>query len=330
MGALGACSKAPPAAPSVPVAAVRVVPLQVQPLQVRIRAYGFTLGAPGDEWNVVRAYDTAISRVYVVPGQRVRKGQRLLKLVPGPAAMLQAAQLQSKKRAAQALLAGVQRRYRLQLATQAQLQAAQQRFDDLKLRLRVLHQGAEVVRAPAPGIVAELPFVAAGAIIPAGQTVALITAGRDLQARLGIEPEAARNVTPGATVTVRALTRAGAAVIGHIRSVSGAVSPRSGLVNVFVTLPPDAPFLVGQYVRAALTTATGQGFVVPRSAVLPLGAGHVLYTIREGRAVQQQVRVVLANSRSYEVAAPSLRIGEPVVVQGNYELRPGMRVRVRP
>ena len=329
-GILAACNKTPAVIRRVPVARVHVVALSMGSIKVRLRAYGFTLGAPGDLWNVVRPYDTEIRRVYAVVGQRVQKGQVLLKIGPGPSATLQDAQLLNATRAAQAELASVTRRYRLQLATRTELLRAQQRLNDLDIRLRVLHQGVELVRAPAAGIISRLPFAASGIIVPAGQALATLTAGRALEARLGIEPDAARALAPGASVSVRTLSGNGAAITGHIAAVSGSVGPNTGLVSVFVALPPDAPLLVGQYVRAVLTVATGQGFVVPRSAVLPVGAEHVLYTIRNGRAVQQQVRVVLANRHSYEIADRDLETGEPVVILGNYELRPGMKVQLAP
>lgn len=326
---LGACHRAPSAPAPVPVARVQVVPLAIRSFHVRVLAYGLIQGAPGDQWNVGRPYETEIQSVYVGIGQRVHRGQRLLKVEPGPSARIQAAQWHSEALSSKALLAGVRRRYHLQLATKAELLQAEQQYAALRIRLRALREDSETLYAPMNGVVTQLPYQAAGTVVPAAHALVSVTAGRNLQARLGVEPAAAQRIVVGARVRVQPLGHAQDGVMGQVAAVSGSVDPVTGLVSVFVNLPVRAPFLVGEYVRAALTTASAKGLVVPRSAVLPQGPQRVLYTVQGGTAVRHVVRILLTNRKAYEIEAADLQPGAAVVVLGNYELRPGMKVQLQ-
>jgi hypothetical protein len=65
---------------------------------------------------------------------------------------------------------------------------------------------------------------------------------------------------------------------------------------------------------------------VPRSAVLPEGDKHVLFTVEKGRAVKHVVRIGLENADAYQIMGTDLRAGEQAVIEGNYELSDGMAV----
>jgi len=74
--------------------------------------------------------------------------------------------------------------------------------------------------------------------------------------------------------------------------------------------------------------ALADGFIVPRSAILPEEDHYVLFTVKDGRAREHTVRVDLENEKEVTVIANDLHTGEPVVTLGNYELKDGMAVKV--
>jgi membrane fusion protein (multidrug efflux system) len=67
---------------------------------------------------------------------------------------------------------------------------------------------------------------------------------------------------------------------------------------------------------------------VPRSAVLPEGHSHVLYTVREGHAFKHLVKVGIESGNRVEVSGGGLRPGDLAVVLGNYELKDRMAVKL--
>lgn len=317
-----------------PIDPVHVVPLAVRTISKRVTAYGTVTGAPGDQWNVSKPFGTEISNVYVRLGQRVEKGAPLLKVAPAPSAVLTLARAKSALALARQGLRQVRHRYALRLATNAGLLAARQRYEDALIHWRSLKAwgvgGPIVVRAPEAGLVAALPIVSPGAFVPRGQTLVTMTAMGRLQATFGVEPDVATVLTVGRPVSVMSLNRRSHKVKGRIQAVSGSIDPKTRLVDVFVALPPASGFLVGQFVRGRVSAYRSRGFVVPHSAVLPQDGRRVLYTVSAGHAVAHDVRIELRDHRFYEISGPGLRAGEPVVVLGNYELRPGMAVRQVP
>ena len=150
-----------------------------------------------------------------------------------------------------------------------------------------------------------------------------------LEVRLGVEPEDINRVTPNQPVSLtRVNVPAAPAVTGHIRKISYGVDPATRLVDVFVTLPATADFLLDESISGEITVASVQGLIVPHSAVLPEGQGYSLFTIEDNRAVKHLVQVGLRNDKEVEIKDADLQAGEPVVVLGNYELKDGMAVKV--
>lgn len=318
-------------AKAVPVVAiVQVAPLETRTISREVTAYGTVSGAPGDQWKISRPFETEIIDVYVAAGQRIRKGQPLLKVGPGPAAVVEIARARSAARLAGDELRQVRRRYAIRLATNSDVLAARRAYDNAAIRWRALRKYSgvpTVIRAPAAGYVGALPFPAPGAIAAKGRALVTVVSNRRLQCTLGVEPGVATQLAIGAPVAVAPLSSGARFVPGTVAAVAGSVNPKTRLVDVFVQLPPSGQFLTGQYVQGTLTVRTMKGFVVAHSAVLPEGANRVLYTVMNGRAVRHEVHIGLRNHASYEISAPDLHDGDHVVVLGNYELRPGMRVR---
>ncbi|MHB1951665.1 MAG: efflux RND transporter periplasmic adaptor subunit [Acidiferrobacteraceae bacterium] len=323
---------APPPPPVQPVDPVRTVPLSFRKISKRVTAYGTVTGAPGDEWNVSKPFDTEIRDVYVRTGQRVKRGQALLRISAAPSAQLAFTRAKNALLLARQGLRQVQHRFALRLATNADLLAARQRYDSALIHWRSLSAwgvgGDALVRAPASGFVALLPVATPGALVPRAQTLVTVTANRHLQAAFGFEPSVAAALPVGRAVSVTSLNPGARPVVGHVVAVAGTIDPKTRLVNVFVTLPRTAGFLIGEFVRGRVNAYTDTGFVVPYSAVLPENGRRVLYTVQDGRAVAHTVHIELRDHRFYEISGDGLKAGDPVVVLGNYELHPGMPVQV--
>jgi RND family efflux transporter MFP subunit len=214
-------------------------------------------------------------------------------------------------------------------ATPEVLQAEQ----DLKLAelqldsLRKLGIDRSQITSEAAGIINNL-LAQQGQIVPAGGPLVEVAGSRQIEARLEIEPDAASSLTAGQKVRVLSIGHVEHVVDGKIRLVTSRVNPTTRLVDVFVTLPPESGLLLETYVRGQATVGAKEVLAVPRSAVLTKDDKDVLYTIKDGKAVEHEVKKGLEDEEHVELAESDLKPGDEVVTEGNYELENGMAVEI--
>ncbi len=315
-----------------PIAKVKTVPLTRGTIQEQIFVYGQVVPAPGALQTVSVSFESKILTIGVNNGQKVAKGDTLLKLEPSPAAQLELDRARRAYDLEKENFKQVENQYKLKLATNQQLLQARQSMDQAKLTLESLEKrgvdGVREIRANVSGLVKQVN-AEEGAIVSAGSTLVEIVAQNRLQVLLGVEPENIRSVQTGQEVV---LTRINAPTeeraSGKIREISYAVNPSTRLVDIFITLDSTDSYLLNESIAGQLTVGSAEGFIVPRSAVLPEGDTHVLYTVKDNRAVRHTVTIGLENPREYQVSGSDLRAGQPVVVEGNYELTDNMRVNM--
>jgi membrane fusion protein (multidrug efflux system) len=316
------------------VAQVQTAPIRAGVMTEYILSYGSVIPAPGALQSVSVPFESQVIKIMVSNGQKVSRGNSLLEIKPSPDTRLRLEQAQQDLETARETLKDMEGRLALKLATNDQLLKARLNLRQAQLRVASMKKRGigppRTLAAPASGLIKQV-FVQEGAIVPAGQPLAEIVGQDRLEVRLGVENDAIARVKDRQPV---AITRVNvptlAPVTGHVRKVSYGVNPNTRLVDVFVSLPSTANFLLDESVAGKIAVASARGLIVPRSAVLPGGDGsYTLFTIKDGRAVKHQVRVNLQNDREVEFRDRGLRVGEPVVVVGNYELNDGMAVKVQ-
>ncbi len=311
-------------------ATVRTAPVTEGQVSETVEAYGEVAPGPGGARSVALDYAARISTIYVRPGQAVTRGQKLLSVKASPTTGLAVDEAKINAQAARQQLDAMSRRQALGLADQASVDAAQASWRTAEARLANLkHQQAatqRVIRAREAGSVTAIP-AGPGALVPAGQALVVLTESGGHEARLGVEPDAARAARLGTTVTLRPVLGHGAPVQGRLEAVDGAVDRATGLVSLHLSLPPDAALVPGEAVHGRLVLREAKGLVVPHAAVLPVGGHSVLFTVVKGRAVRHVVKVVLASDTRLVVQGAGLAKGQQVVILGNAELEDGMAVR---
>jgi RND family efflux transporter MFP subunit len=273
-----------------------------------------------------------VSRLLVVPGQRVRRGTPLVTLIGDPMSALTFTQAQTTVAFAQGELRRIDELFGLQLATQSQVDAARKTLHDAEAALVAQRQlggaiGAATVTSAFDGVVTAVP-VAQGDRVPPGAVLVEVGPTDVYRIQLGVEPEDVRRVRVGSTVVLAAIDDSTKSVATVIAENQGVVDPKTLLINAVAVVPASrATFLVpGMRVRATIKTGERLSWAVPRAALLSDANGAFVYQVAGGRAQRVNVTAGVENQGMVEISGgfdPHL----PLVVLGNYELTPGMVVR---
>jgi len=317
-----------------PVAQVQTAPIREGVMTEHIAAYGTVIPAPGAVQTVSVPFESQVIQIMVNQGQKVSKGNDLLEIKPSPDTALQLEQASQAYDLAKQSLSYVERKFELKLATNDQVLSAKQGLQQAQSRLESLKKrgvgASRLIHADTGGLIKKV-FAQEGAIVAAGNPLLEIVAQNRLEVRLGVEPGDIGRVAPDQTVRLSRVNVPQAQVVtGRVRKISYGLDPATRLVDVFVTLPATANFLLDESISGEIAVAAVRGLIVPRSAVLPEDRAYSLFTIRNGMAVKHSVQVGTRNDRETEIRGEGLQAGEPVVVLGNYELKEGMKVKVEP
>jgi len=313
---------------------VETAPVQAKAVGETLLAYGVLEPDPDQVLSLSLPHGGLVNRIWIGLGQRVTAGDKLIELVTAPDARMQFLQAQSAVDYAQRDLERQRRLLDEQLATKAQVDAAQKGLRDAQataaaLRERGMDVAVETLRTPIDGIITRLD-VAQGQRIQADSTAMLIAAEKHLVARLGIEPEDLERLHSGLPISLSPVFVPEIRVETQLRQVHGMINPSTHLVDVLAPIPQKQTdsLVLGSRVSARIRLPTHQALVVPRSAVLRDGKQAYLYLVKKGAAHRVEVSTGIEQGTEIEVSG-ALAAEDTVVVLGNYELRDGMSVRER-
>ncbi|HVC37737.1 MAG TPA: efflux RND transporter periplasmic adaptor subunit [Gammaproteobacteria bacterium] len=321
---------AQPAATQSVTALVKTTPITGRRVAESLPVYGTVEPVPRENLSLAAPRDSIIAGVAVNSGERVRKGQVLITLTPTPASRTAFVQAQSAQRYAATALTRIRTLYKEHLATRDQVTAAEKALTDAQATLAAAQQagggGALHLRAPGDSVVMGVA-VNTGERVAANTTLLVLAVQGSLQARLGVAPEQAALVHTGQTATLTSVFDAQVTATGEIAGVGGMLDRSTGLVDVFVPLPPKSErFLPGTQVQGAITLVNNHSLAVPRAAVLRDTQGAYVFIVRNHMAHRVNVKTG-ADDGTWIAVSGALKAGEPVVTLGNYELQDGMAVR---
>lgn len=315
---------------SAPVVAVKVAPVEQSTITQQNTAYGTVTAQLAEVRAVSVVFESQVSRIVVTPGQQVAADEVLLTVEPSAATRMQLQDAQNAFEAAEKDLKQTQERYAAKLATNQELFASQANHRSAKSKLENLQQagaaGPRTLRAEVAGVVSKID-VQVGQIVPGGTPLVELAAANRIEVMLGVEPQDAPALQVGQPIRIASLQSESNVLIGHVRLVTRRIDPTTRLINVYVSIPQDAPATLDAPVRAEITTSS-QGLIVPRDAVLPADDQYVLFTIENKKAAKHVVSIGLENDKEVQIIGGGVKAGDQAVVVGNYELADGMAVHV--
>ncbi len=297
----------------------------------QIYAYGVVTADPTVEQAIMAPVAANVRAIEVRLGQSVVRGAPLIELAPSPGTRANYAQAQSALRAALAGEIRIKALVGQYLATRQDLANAQKAVADARANLDALNAvgagASRILRAPFSATVTALS-TRVGSLVQEGTPLLAIAPPSSLVLRVGVTPADAAQLKLGAPATLNPVSGGGAAPLrGRVVMRGAVVDPTTGLVPIEISLPPNQLF-PGETVRAAIIARTVTGIIVPHAALLLDTKGRP-YVVQAPFGRAKLIPVVVLNSdNGRDVIAGPLDLSAPLVLAGNYQLKPGMRVRL--
>jgi RND family efflux transporter MFP subunit len=274
----------------------------------------------------------------VDPGQRVRRGQALMRLdvtdlglaASAAADRLRAAQAEATRATAEEarlrrlVEAGAVSRsaYEVALAaaqsTRANLSAARAGSDDAANQ-----RGYATLLADADGVVTDV-LAQPGQVVSAGAPVVRLARAGDREAAVAV-PES----------QVASLPRLGSAILygsdrplpARLREVAGAADPSTRTYDArFALADTDLP--LGATVTVELPRPAASRLAVPLSSLHDGGGGPGVWVVKTGRVTFRPVQVATLGEETATIAPGALTPGDRIVALGAQLLREGQPVRL--
>jgi RND family efflux transporter MFP subunit len=320
-----------PAAAEGPVAPVRTTPIVRGTIHQTLTAYGTVIAQPGAVRVVSVPFECRVAHVLVASGQQVSAGTTLVEVEASPDTQLQWEEVSHAVEAADKQLQQARQRFDQHLATNQELLQVQQEVASAQLKLKSLTKrgigSPRRLLAELAGIVSTMD-VREGQIVPAGGALVELAVDKQIEVKLGIEPEEVGRLKVGQPVSlIIAEDGSSVPIVGRLRMITQRVNAETRLVDAFVSLPAHTGLLLDQYVRGQLIIAAQEALIVPRQAVLPDDdGGYTLFTVDQDHALKHAVTLGLQNDKAVAVSGEHVKENQRAVIAGNYELENGMAV----
>ena len=329
---LAACSSGQPAHDTQPAVDVDAVMPIRQTFRAQVAAFGQLAADSRNALSLSLPQAGQVTTTEAVAGQRVKRGDALLKLTTDPATHSAYLQAQSALQVARDDLARTTRLQAEKLATNAQLDAARKALADAQAALDAQAQlggehTAAILRAPADGVVTALA-VQRGQRVAAGTALLQFTPNAALAAQLGIDPGAAADVRVGMPATLKPVYAARGEPPLHatVAMIGNAVNPQTHLIDVVATLDGHTPMPAGTALSATIATTPIVAWAVPRDALQSDEQGDFVLQIEHGKAKRVDVKVLAPDGSPVGVEG-ALDARAPVITLGSYEVSDGDPVR---
>jgi RND family efflux transporter MFP subunit len=312
-----------------------VVPAQLESISEVRHLIGRGVLPEGAGVTVSAPFDCQVVRLLVSPDTEVEPDALLAEVEPTPAARaeIDVASVQVDSAADQ--LEAVQAAFDRRLTTNDAVLRAQGELATARARLRALRRSgvdghAAELDAPEGGLVRDLT-ASEGTWLATGAPLLRLVRPDEIEALVGLEPRDTGRVRIGDTISLTALNGAFTAVAGEVTAVATQVDPSTGTIGVHVAVPAGTPVLDGQPIEGEVSFPAEPHLIVPHAALVPREAGFAVFALEGADRVREvQVTVAFEVGDRAALDAPALTDGTPVVMEGDYSLADGMRVRVRP
>jgi len=281
-----------------------------------------------------------VHQVLVVPGQRVTRGQALVRLDPRPfdlavseaeAAVAQAEVQYNDNIVPDSIVSGrapTEERRRNALARSG-LQGARVRLD----RARYDRERATFT-APFTGVIDRVS-VAAGERVTSGAEVATIVDVNDLRIEAAVLEHDLPLIRVGGQAIITSSAAPGRQIVGRVAAVLPLIDSTTRAGRALVRFRNDGSLRPGMYADVRLeSTRLGDRVLVPTASVLERDGRTLVFVVQDGRAKWTYVTTGRSNGVDTEVLPDSstgeipVKAGDRVLIEGHLTLTHDAPVRV--
>ena len=295
--------------------------------------------------------DGQIMQAFFTEGQEVQAGDRLFQIDPRPfQATLEQAEAAKQKDEAQLASAQadlvrygrlVNNGYQTEQAFDAQKALVGQllasiKADEAQIGTAQLNLGYADIRAPIGGRTGAR-LVDPGNLIHASDNTALVTITqvRPIFVDFTVPQDQLEDIKRYQRVsplTVQALDSAAKEVLdeGKLTLIDNQIDQTTGTIHLKATFDnAEENLWPGQFVDARLVLTIAKGAVtVPATAVQQGADGYYAYVLKPDLTVERRIVDVARFQANQAILAKGITAGEKIIVDGQYRLTPGARVRV--
>jgi membrane fusion protein, multidrug efflux system len=313
------------------VAPALVQKVQEKTLTPSVVAYGKAQSRPADVTSITAPHDGIVGKVYVRTGQAVQRNEPIAEL------MLAAASEEAYQKAktaadfAKAKLARMRYLWSKKDITRDKIDQAEIAYRDAAAALESQRKiGAqelqETITSPRSGTVTAVSVSEGDRIKQDAKLISL--APSNIRAvLLGVEVEDIGRLRIGMSTRLMPAFASSETYSGKITGINAAIDPSTRLVDVLVELEPSAyPLPIGSYVRGEIMLDAVHGLGLPREAILYDKNGSYVFVDKNDVARRVQVELGAEEDDTVLVTG-EIKHGDEVVVQGNYELTNGMKIK---
>ena len=312
-----------------PSAFVTITPVRAATIYDTIVAYGVISGSSAEGRTVVAPRDVIVEKIFVAPGESVGASTPLVQLADTPAAQMAYRDAVDALAFAQKNEGQTERLYAAHMATNDQLAAARKTLADARSAVAAetasgAGAASQTIRAPVAGIVVGVSAIEGGRLA-AGAPIVSVAPASAMIADFRVEPPQAVRLLHGQPVKFHPVFDAEHAFDARLELISSQIDAQGRFVRV--TAPAsEAKLPLGTAVEGAITVSSHPGLLAPQNSVVYDTSGTHVFLDQAGVARLVQVKTGVQQGADIEIIRP-LSAGQPLIVEGAYQVQDGMAVR---
>ncbi|GHF26960.1 MexH family multidrug efflux RND transporter periplasmic adaptor subunit [Kordiimonas sediminis] len=275
-----------------------------------------------------RVSDT-VSDVLFNDGQHVKKGDILVKLT-SLEEEAQVHEAQANFEEAESQFKRIEDLVKKGTASTATLDAQQRKLTEARSRLEAAQARLQdrVIAAPFDGVLG-LRQVSEGSLITQSTPITTIDEINLIYLDFSVPERFIATVGQGQTVAAKVDAYPEHTFVGVVTSIDSRVDPATRTVIVRAEVDnSDLLLRPGMLMTVQVTSRTWTALSVPEESVVPTGGKMYVFTVKDGKSEQNEVKLGLRRPGYVEVLE-GIEEGDQVVTAGTLRLsRPGMPVRI--
>ena len=301
---------------------VRTTPLAYQEVSRQIELSTTLQGY--EEMNISPSLTGIIEKIYVEVGDRVRKGDTLVRMDQNQlnTTRLAYANLQIEMNRVQMLLES-------EAISQQTYDQTKLSFDQTAESLRFLEENTFVL-AQYDGVISAKSYED-GELYAGAQPILRLTQINELKAYVNVPETYFPLVKKGMKVNVYSDIYPDKVFPATIEIVYPTIDPASHTFTLKLRIPNSSELIrPGMYVSTVLDLGRTEALVVPYQAVLRLIGSNNRYVFVDEGGVAKRVFVEIGerHDQTIEISSDSLKVGDPIVTTGQAKLVDGVRLNV--